>query len=442
MLQRTPGAVAEQPRTRPGHLAVLVCLVAVGIVATYFSIHTLWLASTRSSSLPSADIWWFFLDYFKYVDGSYSFWHLFDRHNEHVIFFGRLALFADTIWFHASGKLVLVVTYLLLGATALMIAYLAARPVKWQVNVIALALLGIFGARIQMENLTLPFQLQFFLVHAFAVAFLIAFCRGMTAGWRWYAVAAICDFGAVFSLGTGVLVGVSAVAVAVWKRRLRCLIGFLPFHAVLVAVFASRIYAGPAPGHPLPALGACAVYFFTFLGNFLAAYPAWIMPVGIGVTALVLGLCLWLAWRATAQISIGDEAVILVAIALFVLLEAGAAVMARAQYGIGQALALRYTTCTLLLVAALFALAWRLLPQSPCRVAALLMLAVVTCASNNVMFENGWLQHTRRMDGITAEIAKGIVRPESTKYLTVTPDVFDKVIWRFKAAELGPFRDR
>jgi hypothetical protein len=410
-------------------------------IAAYFAIRSLLVASTETSSLPFGDIWRFYVDYFKYIDGNYSFWHLFDHHNEHIIFTTRLALFVDTILFRASGKFVLALVYFTALVTALMVAYLAAGPRKWEVFGLTVVFLGLTWAKIQIDNLTMPFQVGFPLAHAFALATLIALWRGLVSEKWWYVLAFACDFLAVFSLGTGAMVGVSAVALSVWARKWdRVFALFLVFHVTLIV-----LYAWLAPGLPaaIPSLTVALAYFTTFLGNFAARWPDWCLPVGIVVAVLCAGLFSWLTWR-----SLGGgapptgEVVVLAAFVLFVILEAAAAVYRRSQFGTDQAMSLRYTTCTLLLVAALFAVAWRLFPQWFGRIPTLIALIAVMFAVNpSLDGENGWRARNQEMDALAAVIAKGSLPQGAAGFLcvTVSPEVFSALVWRFRASGLGPF---
>lgn len=433
------------PFPSPGRLTSIY-LVLAAVSAAYLAIHSFLIASTETSSLPIADIYDFYrLFYFKYLDSSFSFWRLFDRHNEHLILTTRLPLFVDTIWFHASGKFVLIIAYLLVVGTAVMLASLAATPSKWEVAGLAIAFLGLGCARIQLDNLTRPFHVSFLFVHAFALITLIALWRGLAGKRSWYLVAFICDFGTVFSLGTGVLLGISAVGLALWARRFDRLFGlFLLFHSALIVVFVCIHLIPPRTGFsPPPTVAEATIYFLTFLGNFVAAWPNWAIKIGSILATIWTGLISWLTWRSLRYKARHDEhVVVLSAFALFVILEAITAAWCRAKYGIAQALSERYTTCTLLLVSALFALAWRIFPQRFARITTLVTFSGVLLAANNIIFQDRWWARNRQMDAIADEIAKGSVPPGATQFLYVDPDLFASVIWRFRDLRLGPFWER
>ena len=130
---------------------------------------------------------------------------------------------------------------------------------------------------------------------------------------------------------------------------------------------------------------------------------------------------------------------VLAAFALFVILEAVVATLTRAHFGVAQALALRYTTCTLLLAASLIGAAWRIFPQPLSRIATTFSLAAVMYAGNPTFVEDGWRARNQEMDAIAAEIRKGNLPPDAAAKLCNVPDIVELLIWRFKDAGLGPF---
>ena len=329
----------------PKRHMTLICLTLVACLTAYFAIRSALMIITEPNRLPVGDIWHFYTDFFKYLDGHYSFWHLFDRHNEHLILTTRLALFVDTIWFGASGKSVLIIAYFSALAIALMLAYLAAEPKKWEVAGLAAAFFGFSCARINLGNLTMPFHVGFFLVHVFALATLITFWRGLVGARYWYVLAFACDFMTVFSLGSGVLVGASAVALTVWAKKFNWLAAFFfVFHAALIIITAWLIIGPPGRPAAMPSTPTEAItYFVVFLGNFTLAWPNWPLPVGTSLAAICAGLFTWLTWRSVrAGIQFTGQIVVLAAFALFVILEAGAA----AFPGLISALAKRYLSDT------------------------------------------------------------------------------------------------
>jgi hypothetical protein len=257
---------------------------------------------------------------------------------------------------------------------------------------------------------------------------------------RWYLVAFACDFVAVFSLGTGVLLGFSFVAIAVWTRRIdRWFAILLGFHLLLMLLFA-WIVAAPSGAAYSVSIARRVAFFLAFLGNFVVEWPKWVLPVGAVIAAICGGLFSWLTWRALfCGIGYRDESAI-AAFAAFAILEAATASVTRPHLGVDYALSLKYTTCTLLLVAALFAFVWRAVPHRLSRLAALLGLSAVLVVANSSEFVNGWRARNRVMDAMAADIKDGKIPPGAPAYLGVSPDVFAAVIARFRALHLGPFR--
>jgi hypothetical protein len=396
---------------------------------------------TETSSLPIGDIYVFYRDYFLYLDGNYSLWRLLEPHNEHLILTTRLALIVDTAWFGASAKFGILVAFVLVFVTSLMMAYLAARSNKWERAGLALVFLGLGYSTIQLDNLSLPFQLGFFFVHAFALATLIAVWRGLEGRYRWYIVAFACDVVAVFSLGSGVLLGVVSLGIAFWARRFdRWFAVFLAFHLLLVILYVVLVETHAGPAFSASTARRVIAYFLAFLGNFVVEWPRWTILVGAIIAAVCAGLFAWPTWRALfCGTKYGKESV-LAAFVGFVILEAMAASVERAHLGVDYALSLKYTTCSLLLVATLFAFAWRTVPQAAARVAALSILTAVLFVANSREFENGWRERNRAMDVILAEINEGKITPGAPAYLGVQPDMFAAVISWLRESHLGPFR--
>jgi hypothetical protein len=424
-----------------GGPVVSVCLGLLAVLAAYFAIRSLVLVMTETSALPIGDIYFFYADYFRYLDGNYPLWRLFEPHNEHLILTTRLALLADTAWFGALGKFGMLVALVLVFVTSLMMAYLAATPNNWERAGLTLMFLGLGCSAIQLDNLSLPFQLGFFFVHAFALATLIALWLGLEGRHKWYIVAFACDLVATLSLGSGVLLGVVCLAIPLWARRFdRWFAVFLAFHLLPVLLYVMLVETHPGPALHASTAKRAVAYLLAFLGNFIVEWPKWTIPVGSAIAAVCAGLFAWLTWRALfSGMKYGKESV-LAAFAGFVMLEAMAASVDRAHLGVDYALSLKYTTCSLLLAATLFAFAWRTVPQTAPRLVALSMLCAVLFVVNSRVFENGWRERNRTMDAILAEINEGKIAPDASAYLGVQRDIFAAVISRLRASHLGPFR--
>ncbi|MGH8475568.1 MAG: hypothetical protein ACRER2_07335 [Methylococcales bacterium] len=426
-------------RRFPAQFAYLtwVTFLSVTCFSAYFAARSLYVASTETSMLPLGDIWWFYRDYFSYVDGTYSFRHLFDRHNEHIVMTLRLALFVDTIWFRGSGKFALAISYISAAAAAFMLGWLAARPVRWQITGWSIAFLGLTWANIQLDNLTLPFQAVFPMAHAFVLLTLISLQRGSAGSSWWYAIAFAADFASVFTIGTGVLTGASAVALAIWLRKIdRIYSVFLAYHVALVALFAWLLNdPGFRANGVLPSPSEAVAYFFAFLGNF-TFNPAW----GVVIAASSVVLFTYPTWVvARRKLGPSPEFAVLAAFALFIVLEAASATFARAQLGTEQAFALRYSTCTLLLAATLFAAALRLFPTAPGRLAATVTLAATVHIANPQVIEQGFRMRNQVQEALAAEIAKGRMPADVPVTLCMSPNLLP-IIQRFREARLGPFQ--
>jgi len=429
------------PEGLHGRPIASLCLGLVAAFAAYRALHSFTLAMTGTSALPIGDVYVFYAnDFFAYLDGHYSLRLLFAAHNEHPILTARLTLFVDTIWFGASGKFGIVVSYFLVFVTSIMMAYLTAAPNAWERIGLTLVFLGLGCSTIQLDNLSIPFQAEFFFVHAFALAALIALRRALEGRRWWYAVALACNFAAVFSLASGALLGGAFVAMAVWTRRIdRWFAMFFACHLLLILLF---VWMAVGPGGPADSASIARrlAFFLAFVGNLLVLWPKWVLPAGAVIAAICGGLFSWLTWRAVFRgVRYRDESVI-AALAMFAILEAMAASFTRAHLGVDYALSLKYTTCTMLLLAALFAFVWRAVPQSPSRLAALLAVSAVLVIANSREFGDGWRERNRTMDAMFSEIRDGNIPPTAPAYLGTSRDNLAAVMTRFRELHLGPFR--
>ena len=154
-----------------------------------------------------ADEWvWLMTDFFPYLDGKYSASKLLTQIAEHRLLTTRLVLFIDAIFFDLRGLFPSTVTYLSLASIAFMLVRLAVQPATVPVQAAAfLILLAITWSTSQYFNLTWSYQVQFPLVHLFALGALWSFAIAVTTEdnvrYAWLALALICDFLAIWSAG-------------------------------------------------------------------------------------------------------------------------------------------------------------------------------------------------------------------------------------------------
>jgi hypothetical protein len=214
-----------------------------------------------------------------------------------------------------------------------------------------------------MWNVQMP---RFLILALFALA-MYAVCR--SAGWGWFAVAAVATVAAALSLLDGFLL-FPAIALLIWcdgrperGRRLAVWAGVGVVTAVVYFVgydFSNGNSggAGYAMRNPIGALK----YFLVLLGGFSRASRSdlW-LAIGCGV--LMVGLSAWVVarfWRSDRRLADALPVALVVYVFLFDL----STLLGRGSAGPAQALSSRYTTYNLLIfVAAYFALvnrgAWR-----------------------------------------------------------------------------------
>jgi hypothetical protein len=112
-----------------------ICLAYAG--------HCLWLGFSLASPMPLADQWIIVHDYFKYLEGQYSWTDLFSQHNEHRLATTRIVLLADVILFGMRGLFPVAVTYASLATMAAIGAFVVSSRSKLEFFACFAAALGL-----------------------------------------------------------------------------------------------------------------------------------------------------------------------------------------------------------------------------------------------------------------------------------------------------------
>jgi hypothetical protein len=121
-----------------------------------------------------------------------------------------------------------------------MLSVLALRPASWGLTLAAfLVLLGLCWSTAQWRDLSWQFEVQFPLLHLFALASLWSFALAISReDWRWLPVAILSDFLAVYSTGSGIFLTPGFVLIALCTLRLNWVVAaFFVAHAVILATF-------------------------------------------------------------------------------------------------------------------------------------------------------------------------------------------------------------
>ena len=326
-----------------------VATAAVLVPAIDFATRSAFLGWELARPRPFWDHWHFVLDYFDYIDGKYDPSRLFAFHNEHRIFTSRLFYFADAILFKMSGALLIVTIYTATALTAVVMAAIITKETRWALLPWVILLIGLLWSVAQWETLAWGFLTQFPLMHLFALLTLQSLALALTGATHrslWLITACVLDFLCIFSLGTGVMVGGGAVALAVWLKKFNHAVGvFLVIHIALSAIALSGFHSGNAPVAPIEYLK----FALLFLGSAFRGWQSITTLAGVVVFAATVGLASVTTWLAVVQHKSADCGVaVLLALSLIVVAEALAASFTRAQIGLGQAVVPRYAGISLI----------------------------------------------------------------------------------------------
>jgi hypothetical protein len=418
---------------RPSAQIAIGALALAGIVeALYYAAHSLWLGISLTNPMPAYDQWSFVLDYFRYLDGHYRWLDLFAHHNEHPIMTTRLVLFADAIFFRMQGVFPVVLAYATLAAVSALVATLATYRSRWIDWAAAFLVgLGLLWSTCQWFSLNSPFQIGFPLLHLFALISLasLAFALARNSA-AWLAIAAIADFLAVFSLGSGIFLIIPVTLIALWMRRSWTLFWcFVAAHAVWTILY----FVGGVPNTAkyIAAPATFAKFFVWFLGN---PFGSSAVPAGAFGFIWFLAVAAWLTWRSLRRRPSNDAACcVLMAVAAFIVVEAALVAYTREAFDIN----VRYTTPAVVFWAAMLAATWRI-GAFYVRLPVIAIAMLLIFFANEPRYATYWRTHVQTLDRITREVKAGTFDPASVKgplLARFAPDA----IRRLDVLGIGPF---
>ncbi len=252
----------------------LLAAVSIGV-----AIQTVYVCFATHNYLPQDDEWRN-LDIFRsIVNNGQIIKNLFGQHNEHRIFFPRLVMFSDYLFFDGRNILNLIVIFAIqtLEAILFLVLLWRSRPsAEGAVAVGAMIVMLLFSMR-QSENFVWGFQVQFVGVFACASLAIVLFVMSLSARSQGrsfalmsaaYALTAI----STFSMANGLMSGVALIIIAVLARaRARTIILTTALTVILGGLFLFDYQFGDshaivgAVRRPFQVLTFTAAY----LGNFL-----------------------------------------------------------------------------------------------------------------------------------------------------------------------------
>jgi hypothetical protein len=425
-----------------GH-ATLISLVATAMMlSAYCSGMSVWLGlfPEHVTDLPIADQWVIAFDYFRLLDGSYSFLDLFNVHNEHRIFTARLVMFADAYLFSMRGIFPVLVSYIALAAMGAMIVHLALGTER---NRVTLAVgfvmsLGIAWAISQHANLTWAMQVCFPLLHLFVLLFYVFLAKALDSekpyGWLIAGVAA--DFLATFSLGTGVLTAIPAFAMAIWLRRVDWrILSILSAHAVFAAFYFHNFQFKGVEHYGTATLFDYANLLARFVTTAIEQQHQ--LLFGYAMLAALTTFLIYVTWQSTNRYPEDANLAVLSAFALFIVAEAGAAAFARSR-GLSAA----YATPSALFILTLLGIVWRISPNPGSRVAAVALVCLATIGTNTHLFEQIWLNRIQQVASARDSLIKGERKPEYIAIIfpSAPPPFVESLLAKTRELRLGPYR--
>lgn len=204
------GYLADNPAFCAG-LALALAFAVLGIIA----------GARAHSPVPFWDMWDGSLGFYMHQQVDASAWWA--QHNEHRIVLARALFFLDLKYFGGQAVFLLIVNYLLAGATFSLLAWCASRivsPVTTSMKITMAVILGLAFLWTQENNLTWGFQSQFFLAQLLPLVALVLLWKSSLPGQRrhwWFAA----------SLGVGVIAAGSMAngVVASWLIFAGCVVG-------------------------------------------------------------------------------------------------------------------------------------------------------------------------------------------------------------------------
>jgi len=423
-------------------------LLLVALLSAFFAAQSLYFFLNFNSALPCWDIWNYLRDYYyPYLDGSYHFLDLLAKYNGHIIATTQILLCIDGLLFHMAGIFPVAVSYASLLVIANLMAAMAvgkASRKNWAIATVIF--LGLTWSISQNANFILEFNVQWALVHLFAIVCVLSAALALEGDhsadqWRWYALAFASDFLAIFSLASGVLVIVPLLAIPLLRRKTiqRPYVALVLFHLCLAA--AAYLQPGGSPPYTAP-FRDMALYLFLFLGNCLGGLFELKATVGAILAILLVGFAArgaWISRRRKESLELGEA--VALAIGIFVLSEGVITAYGRSWYGIEQAASSRYATASVIGVASLFVLAWRVYRSISLRILLAGLFGAVLWASNAYKpYIQGWLYRVHAADDIAFALINGTFPVDKMKLAAFgSPESLGPVVRRAAALGLGSF---
>ncbi len=224
--------------------ATFVTWALVGL-SVFFVLSSLWFTVLAHNAIPQGDEWDSLSLYNTILQQGDVLVRLFEPHNEHRLFFPRLILFSDYLFFGGYGlfdKAVILLVQVLETALFFWLIRQTGAGATARRGLCALVVV-LFSSLYQSENFQWAFQVQFVGIFACASLCCTLFALGLAADGDdrrsagLIAAAYLLALVATFTMANGILVGLVLVAMAVVARARRAVV------SLTIAVAAALILA-------------------------------------------------------------------------------------------------------------------------------------------------------------------------------------------------------
>jgi len=339
-------------RSRPAETASVVVTAGLILMAVAMVADSVTTVVRLHSALPYFDEWDSLALFRDLVTGQAPWTDMFSQHNEHRIFFPRLFLFSDYLFFGGRGIFDLATIGAIQAAHAGLLIWLLCRtrPTARGSLAIAAVVVTLLSSLRQEENFSWGFQVAFVAVFALATLACILFCDALAAmragqayGGRLIAAYAVV-VAATFTMANGLLAGLTLVCLAAASRApLRIVAASGAVLAILALCYfrGYQVAADQTPlalslWHPLQLLSYTAIY----IGNFLEPDLRTARLLGLWGLVAMAGA----AWTVVLRRDADPVRMALFGIMLFTAGTALLTGLGRLGMGLDQAFSSRYAT--------------------------------------------------------------------------------------------------
>jgi hypothetical protein len=298
------------PRRAAELLSAALIASAIAIVAS-----TLFVVLRTHHPLPVQEEWMNIIVFKSWLAGGTPLQDLFSQHSEHRIFFPRLVMFADYLWFDGGGYFSLAAIFCCLFSLTALFLFLLRRLGPRDAGAVGIAatVFALIFSLSQWENFRSAIQVYFVGALAAACCAIVLFnmalqrTREGRPAATWIAGALFLVAVATFSMASGMLAGFILTLSASCARMPRhAIVAFLATAGIAGVYFfhfhlpdAAELYSafGPPPKDPsqpawLEAPIGFLVFPLAYLGNLFDPWLAGAVALG-AVGVVLVGADLW-----------------------------------------------------------------------------------------------------------------------------------------------------